>query len=597
MSILLYLVVGLLVSVFALQPVVERASRSKDVQLVTGISGFLYWSSHFLFDVVIYTTCWVLASVIFFQQHSIRADSIGAVVALVLSFPLVALPTAYLTSFVVKSQSLAATIVVVAFSATGIARTFKDPDDHSWVSFLWTLVPPYAFPGSLMKVLAIDRRNSVCDAMRKKWHLENGSLSEACPQHLLSCCSDYQNTSFWYTSSPLGFHRQDVGLVCLSMVLEGVLLFALLSCLDSGIHVFRYSPHSPTPTSPSENLDANVKKEKEAVRKMCSTGDFKGVAVAVDDLSKWYGRRHAVRGLSFALKNHQCLGLLGVNGAGKTTVLQMLSGIVPSSNGEAHMQGFTLSRNRRAWQSNIGYCPQYDGLMNRLTAYEQLRLFARLRGVPPGLVERAVTRVVWMVGLEEWACKQCFTYSGGNKRKLSLAMAIIGVPKLLLLDEPLSGVDAIVRRRIVTGLRLAMESLDVAVVFGTHSVQECEALCDTVGVMAAGELKFLGSFGSLKERFQTGCIVRFKLNVDDQQSSLAAAVSKELPGIDLRDAHEGTLVFHLKQGIPWSVLFDKLDRLRETFAIEEAIVSDMTSGHALSTLSSGESDALSFGRS
>ncbi|KAM7300205.1 phospholipid-transporting ATPase ABCA3-like [Ixodes scapularis] len=406
-----------------------------------------------------------------------------------------------------------------------------------------------------------------------------------------------ENTSFWYTSSPLGFHRQDVGLVCLSMVLEGVLLFALLSCLDSGIHVFRYSPHSPTPTSSSENLDANVKKEKEAVRKMCSTGDFKGVAVAVDDLSKWYGRRHAVRGLSFALKNHQCLGLLGVNGAGKTTVLQMLSGIVPSSNGEAHMQGFTLSRNRRAWQSNIGYCPQYDGLMNRLTAYEQLRLFARLRGVPPGLVERAVTRVVWMVGLEEWACKQCFTYSGGNKRKLSLAMAIIGVPKLLLLDEPLSGVDAIVRRRIVTGLRLAMESLDVAVVFGTHSVQECEALCDTVGVMAAGELKFLGSFGSLKERFQTGCIVRFKLNVDDQQSSLAAAVSKELPGIDLRDAHEGTLVFHLKQGIPWSVLFDKLDRLRETFAIEEAIVSDMTSGHALSTLSSGESDALSFGRS
>ncbi|KAM7303133.1 hypothetical protein ISCGN_018641 [Ixodes scapularis] len=125
MSILLYLVVGLLVSVFALQPVVERASRSKDVQLVTGISGFLYWSSHFLFDVVIYTTCWVLASVIFFQQHSIRADSIGAVVALVLSFPLVALPTAYLTSFVVKSQSLAATIVVVAFSATGTSEAWR----------------------------------------------------------------------------------------------------------------------------------------------------------------------------------------------------------------------------------------------------------------------------------------------------------------------------------------------------------------------------------------------------------------------------------------------------------------------------------------
>ncbi|CAN8022280.1 unnamed protein product [Ixodes persulcatus] len=404
----------------------------------------------------------------------------------------------------------------------------------------------------------------------------------------VSWLPDYQNTTFWYTISPLGFHRQGVGLVCLSMVLEGVLLFALLSCLDSGTHVFRYFLHGPTPTSSSENLDANVKKEKEAVRKMCFTGDFKGVALAVDDLSKCYGSRHAVRGLSFALKNHQCLGLLGVNGAGKTTVFQMLSGIVPCSSGEAHMQGLTLSRNRRAWQSNIGYCPQYDGLMNRLTAYEQLRLFARLRGVPPGLVERAVTRVVWMVGLEEWACKQCCTYSGGNKRKLSIAMAIIGTPKLLLLDEPMSGVDAIVRRRIQNGLKLALESLDVAVVFGTHSVQECEVLCDTVGVMAAGQFKFLGSFGSLKEMFQTGCNVRFKLNVADQQSNLAAAVSKEFPGIDLRDAHEGTLVFHLKQGIPWSVLFDKLDRLRETFAIEEAIVSDMTFGHALSTLSSGE---------
>lgn len=151
-------------------------------------------------------------------------------------------------------------------------------------------------------------------------------------------------------------------------------------------------------------------------------------------------KRHvAVNNLSLGINKGECFGLIGVNGAGKTTTFKMLTGELPITGGDVFVDGASVSKQIERVHRNIGYCPQTDAIMPLLTAREHLIFFARLRGVPERYVKQVSEWAMHRVGLTVFADRVSGDFSGGNKRKLSTAIALVGNPSVICLDEPTSG--------------------------------------------------------------------------------------------------------------------------------------------------------------
>jgi len=144
-------------------------------------------------------------------------------------------------------------------------------------------------------------------------------------------------------------------------------------------------------------------------------------AIVAHNLTKQYtkGNFLAVDQLSFAVGKEQFFGLLGINGAGKTTTFKMLTGDFPVTHGNAYIQNYQLIKDLNKYQSNIGYCPQFDALLDRLNSYETLYLYGRLRGIPDKYIAEEVDKMIKKVDLTLHANRKSKNYSGGNKRKLS----------------------------------------------------------------------------------------------------------------------------------------------------------------------------------
>ena len=157
----------------------------------------------------------------------------------------------------------------------------------------------------------------------------------------------------------------------------------------------------------------------------------KNDALVVHQLNKRYPNGHlAVNNLSFGVHNQECFGFLGINGAGKTTTFKMLVGDLDCSSGNAYINGYDLRKHLKQFQEQIGYVPQFDALLGQLTGEQQLYLFGRLRGIPERHLRQKVSQIVQMTDLTVYYKRLSSSYSGGTKRKLSLAIALIGSPKM-----------------------------------------------------------------------------------------------------------------------------------------------------------------------
>ena len=256
--------------------------------------------------------------------------------------------------------------------------------------------------------------------------------------------------------------------------------------------------------------DEDVRQERHRVA-ACLRGTGGHVPLVVRGLSKTYPAhgsspsKNALERLDLIIERGECFGLLGSNGAGKSTTLSILTGVVLPSAGSALVEGHDVVHAQQHVYERLGYCPQTDPLLERLTARELLTLYARLRGVPSAAVSARVMRLLTQVGLRQYVDRRCGTFSGGNKRKLSLAIALLGSPALLLLDEPSCGLDPASRRR-VWDVVLAARPL-CSIILTSHAMEECEALCTRVGVMVHGRLRALGGLQHLKNKFGAAYVV------------------------------------------------------------------------------------------
>lgn len=298
----------------------------------------------------------------------------------------------------------------------------------------------------------------------------------------------------------------------LYLIIQSILLFLALLWLDSGDvgsslqRLFRHllrRDRSDTPPQDPEGSDEEISNELVRVTSTATSSGAPAAAATdglrVVHLTKTFGKNTAVDNVTFGVKHGEVFALLGPNGAGKSTTISMIRGdLKPDrrpAGGDVFVEDVSVTRHLAAARSHLGVCPQFDAV-DQMTVQEHLRFYARVRGIPD--VEHNVEAIIRAVGLRAFRTRQAFALSGGNKRKLSLGIALMGNPTVVLLDEPSSGLDAAAKRVMWRTLAAAVPGRSILLT--THSMEEADALAGRAGILAKRMLA-MGTTENLRRRF------------------------------------------------------------------------------------------------
>ena len=242
-------------------------------------------------------------------------------------------------------------------------------------------------------------------------------------------------------------------------------------------------------------------------------------------LRKHYGERLAVDCISLAVRPGELLALLGPNGAGKSTTLAMISGLLAPDAGEISLGGQRLAADRHAYQRRIGLVPQEIALFDALSAAQNVELFASLYGLTRKQLRERVPAVLGRVGLLERAGERVDQFSGGMKRRLNIACALVHAPELLLLDEPTAGVDPQSRNAIFETLE-GLKRDGMALIYTTHYMEEAERLADRIVIVDQGRVIAEGGLAELLARLPAAEQLLLQLEGEADPVALQA-----LPGV------------------------------------------------------------------
>jgi len=212
-------------------------------------------------------------------------------------------------------------------------------------------------------------------------------------------------------------------------------------------------------------------------------------AIEADSIEKTYkgGSEPALDGFSLTIPTSTFYGLLGPNGAGKTTAISILTGLLAADSGEVTILGHNLKNEKAAIQQKIGFVPQDLAIYEKLTGYENLSFFARLYGLSGALLAERISECLEFTRLTDQASRLVSSYSGGMKRRLNLAAAMLHDPKILFLDEPTVGIDAQSRQLIherLTGINHS----GTTIIYTTHYMEEAQDLCSHVAIIDRGSI-------------------------------------------------------------------------------------------------------------
>ncbi|XP_027825964.2 phospholipid-transporting ATPase ABCA7 isoform X8 [Ovis aries] len=569
---------------FILVLIDERVTRAKHLQCMGGLPPTLYWLGNFLWDMCNYlvSACIVVLIFLAFQQRAYVAPAnLPALLLLLLLYGWSITPLMYPASFFFSVPSTAYVVLTCINLFIGI--------NGSMATFVLELFSDQ----KLQKVSRILKRVFL---IFPHFCLGRGLIDMVRNQAMADA---FERLGEGHFQSPLRW--EVVGKNLLAMFVQGpvFLLFTLL--LQHHNRLLPQPKLRPLPALGEE--DEDVARERERVVQGATQGDV----LVLRDLTKvgvgWgastagLGSLHWPTHLSHRLPSSQvypgqrtpavdrlclgippgeCFGLLGVNGAGKTSTFRMVTGDMLPSGGEAILEGHSVAQELAAAHRRMGYCPQSDAIFELLTGREHLELYARLRGVPEAQVAQTASYGLARLGLPQYADQPAGTYSGGNKRKLATAVALVGDPALVFLDEPTTGMDPAARRFLWNSL-LAVVREGRSVVLTSHSMEECEALCTRLAIMVNGRFRCLGSAQHLKGRFGGGHTLTLRVPLSRSKSA-ADFVAQALPGAELREAHGGRLRFQLLPGgrCTLALVFGLLAACGAEHGVEDFSVSQTT---------------------
>uniref|UniRef100_A0AAX7W198 ABC transporter domain-containing protein n=1 Tax=Astatotilapia calliptera TaxID=8154 RepID=A0AAX7W198_ASTCA len=515
---------------FVLFLIQERVNKAKHLQFVSGVNPAVYWLANFAWDMCNYIVPCFIVIVIFlaFQQKAyVSPPNLPALILLLIFYGWAITPMMYPFSFIFSVPSTAYVVLtcinlfigINSSVATFIMELFDD--DVSLLRF------------QMKQVLLIFPH----------FCLGRGLIDMAKNQ----ATDRFKNPLSW----------EMVGKNLCAMSIQGIVMFAVTILIQ---YKFFWK------WLPAEEEDIDVARERRRVYE----GEARSDLLRICDLTK-------VSSFGALYIFSECFGLLGINGAGKTTTFKMLTGDIPVSSGEAFLNGYSIRTEMRSVHQNMGYCPQFDALDELLTGREHVEFYARLRGVPAREVAMVAEWGVQKLGLAKYSNKSAGTYSGGNKRKLSTAIALIGCPPVIFLDEPTTGMDP-KARRFLWDCILSVIREGRSVVLTSHSMEECEALCTRMAIMVNGRFKCLGSIQHLKSRFGDGYTVIVRVGGSPPAlKPVEDFVQKTFPGSVLKEKHHNTLQYQFPhaQGALANI-FSQFTRHQRRLRVEDYSVSQTT---------------------
>ncbi|KAI9544411.1 hypothetical protein NQZ68_001284 [Dissostichus eleginoides] len=526
---------------FVLYLIQERVTKAKHLQFVSGVSPVVYWVANFFWDMVNYSLSTALVVGIFmaFDKKCYTSPSnLPALITLLLLYGWSVTPLMYPMSYIFDIPSTAYVSLSCINLFIGI--------NSSAITFILELF-----------------ENNLSLLMFNEW-LKKGLLlfPHFCLGRGLIDMAMNQAVTDVYARFAF-------------MAVEGFVFFILNLLIQYRFFMDNWFTKCPQTTVRDE--DEDVAAERQRVYDGASKTDI----LQIRDLSKTYvGRkRAAVDRICVGVPAGECFGLLGVNGAGKTTTFKMLTGDSDVSSGEATVAGYSILTEILDVHQNMGYCPQFEAIDELLTGREHLYLYARLRGVPECEIRRVTEWGIQKLGLTEYAGRCAGTYSGGNKRKLSTAIAMIGCPALVLLDEPTTGMDPHSRRFLWNAIMSVIQD-GRAVVLTSHSMEECEALCTRLAIMVNGTFKCLGTIQHLKYKFGDGYVVTMKMKAARAGVSLdlepvESFMESSFPGCVQREKHYNTLQYEIASS-SLARIFQLVVANKERLSIEDYSVSQTT---------------------
>lgn len=244
--------------------------------------------------------------------------------------------------------------------------------------------------------------------------------------------------------------------------------------------------------------------------------------IDVSNLRKTFDTIEALKGISFNIQQGECYGLLGPNGAGKTTTISIMSTILEASEGKVSIAGYDLKKNPLECKKNIGVVTQEIALYNELSAYDNLLFWGGLYHVPKPELKARIDETVNLLGLTDRKNDKVKTYSGGMKRRVNIASALLHRPKVLFMDEPTVGIDP-QSRNLIFEVVEKLHKEGMTIVYTTHYMEEAERLCDRIGIIddgkiiAEGKLDELRTSGSMKETV----VISFTNLSDERYTTIA----------------------------------------------------------------------------
>ncbi|WP_202707972.1 ABC transporter ATP-binding protein [Sporosalibacterium faouarense] len=224
--------------------------------------------------------------------------------------------------------------------------------------------------------------------------------------------------------------------------------------------------------------------------------------ISISNIDKLYGKKKVLDDINLKVKSKEILGLLGPSGAGKTTLVKIISGIINSSGGNVEVLNTRMPDLNI--MNNIGFMAQSDALYEELSAIENLKFFGKIYGLKGKRLSERITEVISLVDLNEDLKKIVSNYSGGMKRRLSLATALLHDPDILILDEPTVGIDPVLRKAIWDELN-KLKALGKTIIVTTHVMDEAEK-CDRLGMIRNGKLIAVGTPQELKDKTNSNSI-------------------------------------------------------------------------------------------
>ena len=465
----------------------ERENNSKHLQVISGISLFSYWLINYCFELIkYYVIAGICILIIFLFKFYEKYLYI-----LYLIYGPAMISFTYIFNFIFKSEDhgqiviLLINLVIGVLGGTSIILMRLNEDLKKLsikIIYFLRIIPSFCFCYGYNQL------------MRKKDLYDIDSKIKL----NLSLYSYY----FLFESEPIDdkeiLKLDYIGTDCIYLAVETVFYLLILIIIE------------------------NRQCENKSLERINDINTENHFSVSVQNLSKNYysgcscKKIEAIKKLSFNLNHGEIFGFLGLNGAGKTTTFKCLTNEIYPSEGNLYIDNYNITKHFNKVRNLIGYCPQFDAIFGYLTVYENLKFYGLIKGAKKEILSGIVMSLIDLMNLTEFKDILSKNLSGGNKRKLSVAIALICNPPIILLDEPSTGMDPEARRYMWKIIHdIAIYRKKSTIIMTTHSMEEAETLCEKIGILVKGELLCLGTSDEIKDTYGYGFEINFQINKPD----------------------------------------------------------------------------------